>query len=93
MLFTVWKEFTMKFIHCADLHLDSSMTSNLNSQKAKERKTELLLTFNRMVQYAKEEGVRAILIAGDLFDKKKVTKTALNTVWQAITQNTGLEFY
>lgn len=83
----------MKLIHCADLHLDSSMTSNLGREKAKERKSELLLTFNRMIQYAKEEKVRAILIAGDLFDKKKVAKTALNTVWQAIIENPQIDFY
>lgn len=83
----------MKLIHCADLHLDSSMTSNLGKEKAKERKSELLMTFNRMLRYAKEEEVRAILIAGDLFDKKKVAKTALNTVWQAITENPQIDFF
>lgn len=28
----------MKIIHCADLHLDSKMTSNLSKEQAKERK-------------------------------------------------------
>lgn len=83
----------MKIIHCADLHLDSNMTSNLSKEKAKERKSELLMTFNKMVQFADENGVKAILIAGDLFDKKKVTKTALNTVKQAIVCNPHIEFY
>ena len=27
----------MRIIHCADLHLDSKMTANLDSKKAKER--------------------------------------------------------
>ena len=44
----------MKIIHCADLHLDSDMTSNLTKEKAKERRTELLVTFQRMITYAKE---------------------------------------
>ena len=30
----------MKLIHCADLHLDSSMTTHLTKEKAKERKLE-----------------------------------------------------
>lgn len=83
----------MKLIHCADLHLDSGMTSNLSREKAKERKSELLMTFNKMIKYAVKENVRAILIAGDLFDKKKVSKTALNTVWQAVLQNPQIDFY
>lgn len=83
----------MKLIHCADLHLDSSMTSNLTREKAKERKSELLMTFNRMITYAEENAIRAILIAGDLFDKKKVSKTAINTVLQAVTDNPQIDFY
>ena len=42
----------MKIIQCADLHLDSRMTSNLNPDKAKERKAEILNTFVNMVDYA-----------------------------------------
>ena len=60
----------MKLIHCADLHLDSDMTSNLTKEKAKERRTELLVTFQRMITYAKENDVHHILISGDLYDKK-----------------------
>lgn len=83
----------MKIIHCADLHLDSAMTANLDRKKAKERKIELLNTFDRMVQYASEHDIEAILIAGDLFDKKTVTKMAANTVYQAFIDNPDIDFY
>ena len=53
----------MKIIHCADLHLDSRMNANLEKDKAKERKGEILHTFERMITYAAENGVSAILIA------------------------------
>ena len=43
----------MKIIHCSDLHLDSKMETNLDKERARERKNEILLTFERMVQYAK----------------------------------------
>ena len=83
----------MKILHCADLHLDSNMTSNLSKEKAKERKSELLMTFNRMIQYADDNEVRAILIAGDLFDKKKVSRTAINIVQQAIALHPQIDFF
>lgn len=51
----------MKLIHCADLHLDSSMTTHLTKEKAKERKAELLASFNRMMEYADRENVSAVL--------------------------------
>ena len=83
----------MRIIHCADLHLDSKMTANLDSKKAKERKIELLNTFKSMIDYASSNDVRAIIIAGDLFDKKVVTKTASNTVYQAMIDNPDIVFY
>ena len=55
----------LKIIHCADLHLDSKMETNLDKEKAKERKNEILITFEKMVQYAKENDVKVIIIAGD----------------------------
>lgn len=58
----------MKIIHCADLHLDSKMETNLSKEQAAERKQELIYAFVRMIDYAREEDVKVILIAGDLFD-------------------------
>lgn len=72
-----WK---MKIIHCADLHLDSKMTSNLSKEQAKERKMEILRTYSRMIEYAKNNDVKAIIIAGDLFDTRNVSATARNLV-------------
>ena len=66
----------MKIIHTADVHLDSKLNRHLDDRRAKERRDELLITFQRMVQYADKEGVEAILIAGDLFDVAKISATA-----------------
>ena len=82
----------MKIIHCADLHLDSKMTSNLSKEQAKERKNEILRTFTRMVDYAKKNNVKVILIAGDLFDTRNVSAMVRNTVRDVITQNEEIDF-
>ncbi len=67
----------MKFIHCSDLHLDSKMERNLTAAQARERNAELRDTFARLTRYAADEGVTAVLIAGDLFDTERVsTRTA-----------------
>lgn len=83
----------MKIIHCADIHLDSNMTSNMDKEKASERKNEILITFKNMCQYACDNGVTAIIIAGDLFDKKIISKTAINAVTSAISDNPQITFY
>lgn len=83
----------MKLIHCADLHLDSDMRTNLTKEQVKERKAELLNTFHRMVEYAAANDVRAILIAGDLFDKKNVGVKARNAVWDEIIHHEDILFF
>lgn len=82
----------MKIIHCSDLHLDSKMETNLSKEKAKERKNEILLTFEKMVQYAKKQEVKAIIIAGDMFDKKNITQKAKNMVKSQIILNPEIDF-
>ena len=82
----------MRFIHCADLHLDSKMEANLTREQAKERKEEILLTYMQMIDYAKKNQVRAILIAGDLFDTKKVSKRTQNVVYDSIVSNPEIDF-
>ena len=82
----------MKIIHCSDLHLDSRMKSNLDSKKAKERRDEILVTYQNMVKYAVENDVKIILIAGDLFDKKDITLKARNIVLDSIISNPQIDF-
>lgn len=83
----------MKLIHCADLHLDAKMTSNLDGARAKERRQELLLTFQRMVEYGAQHGVFGILIAGDLFDTAAILKTTRNIVLREIEKHPEIVFY
>lgn len=81
----------MKFIHCADLHLDSKM-DKLPSDKSKIRREEVLRTFERLCDYASEMDVKAVIIAGDLFDTSKVTIKTRGRVLQAISSNANVDF-
>ncbi len=83
----------MRIIHCADLHLDSKMNANLDRENAKERRSEILHTFERMVAYADENRVSAILIAGDLFDTGNISATVRNVVLHNITGHPEINFY
>lgn len=83
----------MKIIHCADLHLDSKMSANLDKESAKERTGEILHTFERMVEYAVQSQAAAILIAGDMFDTKNISATTKNTVLHQIASHPEINFY
>ncbi len=83
----------MKIIHCADLHLDSSMRTGLSKEKADQRRSELLQRFSELVRYAGEQEVPHILIAGDLFDVRRATATASNLVYDTVTAHPEITFY
>ena len=82
----------MKFIHTADLHIDSKMESNLSSAKAKERKAELLHTFGRLAAYAAANNVTAVIIAGDMFDSPRATQRARNHIIDVIRSTPNVDF-
>lgn len=83
----------MRIIHCADIHLDAKMTANLPVEKAKERRLEILGTFRRMVEFAAASQVDAILIAGDLCDKKSCSLTVGNTVLALMEEHPQIQFF
>ena len=61
----------MKIIHTGDVHIGSAL-QNLPREKSALRKAEILEGFRRLCTYARENGVTAVLIAGDLFDGNDV---------------------
>ena len=82
----------MKILHCADIHLDSAMTANLDKDKARERRSELLASFKDMVGYAVKECIGVIIIAGDLFDTRNISVGAKKEVYNIIINNPGITF-
>lgn len=83
----------MKIIHCADIHLDSRMRSGLTETKARQRRTEMLRTFEKMVEFAEVQKVRAVLISGDLFDTENVSKMASDVVYNAVKSHPDILFF
>lgn len=83
----------MKIIHTADIHLDSALTEHFDKVKARERRTEILLTFRKMVEYAVQEHVSAVLIAGDLFDTRNVSSAARAAVRDIFDKAPSVGFY
>lgn len=81
----------MKFIHCADLHLDSKIDS-LPSEKSKIRREEVIRSFEKLAEYATENSVSAVIIAGDMFDGKKVSAKTRGRVIAAIKNNPSVDF-
>ena len=82
----------MKIIHTADIHLDSKMESNLPTKASSKRKSELLLSFLEMIDYAVNNKVTAVIIAGDLFDTSRISSNTAEAVLGKIKEASGVEF-
>ncbi len=82
----------MKIIHLADVHLDSKLNSHLSIEKAKQRKAEILMSFSKVVDYAKENCVKIVIIAGDLFDSDKVLKSTEKFLFDKISEANDVDF-
>ena len=82
----------MKLIHCADFHLDSALNANLDGDRKRLRKAELLQNFVRIVEYAHTNKADAIIIAGDLFDGPNVSAETANVIKTTITRCKSVNF-
>ena len=82
----------MKFIHTSDLHIGSPLTSRLSQDKVRERKNELMSCFERMIEEAVYQKAVAFIIAGDMFDSERITKSTAERVLGAIARYPSLDF-
>ncbi len=81
----------MRFIHTADLHLDSKIDS-LPLEKSRIRKEEVVRGFERLAEYATANDVKAVIIAGDMFDTSRVSQKIKTRILQAIISNDIVDF-
>ena len=82
----------LKLIHSADIHLGSKMEAKLPKEKADERKAEVRSSFSRMLEYAKREGVRAVLLSGDVFDSDRPLKKDKEFFYSVVRNNPDVDF-
>lgn len=66
----------IKFLHCADLHLDSPL-STLDLKRAEVRRNEFRAAFTSLTLYIQMNKIDFLLIAGDLFDGAFASKETI----------------
>lgn len=83
----------MRILHCADIHLGSQIKAKFPKEKSEERKKEIRETFKDMVKYAKNNDIKNILLAGDVFDKDKVSLKDEDFFYGVIKEFKDINFY
>lgn len=71
----------MKFIHIADLHLDSPFTSlSSKGDLGNIRRLEQRKVLKKVIDYIKENDINYLFIAGDLYENEYVKKSSIEYV-------------
>ena len=73
---------TVKILHCADLHIGTGVAGL--GEKGLSRKHETLLTFENIINLAREHGVKLLLIAGDLLSSNRVGTDTVRRVLDCV---------
>ena len=71
---------SVKILHCADIHLGAA--ENFLSTRAESRRAETLITFEKIINLARDRAVDILLIAGDLFNSNKIEKSLIDRVFE-----------
>lgn len=75
----------VRILHTADLHLDYGFTPGLLPyNRIKDRRRDLLETFDRIIGIAKDERAELLLISGDLFEHRYIQTSTVNYVNQKL---------
>lgn len=71
----------LKFVHCADIHMDMPFTSlDASGEKSSVRRADLKEAFARIINMVKEEKADMLLISGDLYEHEYVRKSTVNYI-------------
>ena len=71
----------MKFVHIADLHLDTPLISLKNNHELiKLRRGEHRQIFKDVIKFVKSEKIELLFISGDLFENKFVEKSTIEFI-------------
>jgi DNA repair exonuclease SbcCD nuclease subunit len=66
----------LKLLHCSDIHLGRRPTGSIGEYSQK-RFEDYFRAFDQVVACAIDRGIEAVLVAGDLFDKRDLTPDVL----------------
>ena len=73
---------TVKILHCADLHIGAA--AGVPAEKGQIRRAEALLTFENIIKTAEDNGVKLVLIAGDLLCSNQVEFKTVSRILECI---------
>lgn len=82
----------MKIIHAADIHLGSKIESKFPKEISEERKLSIRNSFNHLIDYAKRNNIKIIMLSGDIFDSDKPSMKDKKFFYNVVKNNPEIDF-
>lgn len=82
----------MKIIHTADIHLGSKLEFAKTKEIRDELRRVIRKNFNNLVEYAKDNNIKVILISGDLFDSDYPLEKDKDYFYNLVKENDNIDF-
>ena len=71
----------MKFVHIADMHFDSPLTTlSDKGNLGEQRRIEQRKIFKKVIEYIKENNIEYLFISGDLYEHKYIRKSTIEYI-------------
>lgn len=83
----------MRFIHAADIHLGSKCDAKFPREISEERKREIRESFSKLIDYAEDNNIKVILLAGDVFDRDHPSTKDKDFFFSACKLHPDISFY
>lgn len=83
----------MIIIHTADIHLGSRIKSKYPKEITSQRRQEVKETFSKLISFAKDNEIKNILLAGDVFDSNEYFYSDHRFFYSIIYKNPDLNFF
>ncbi len=68
---------SLKFVHCADIHLEAPFREHGEGGYAETRRMDIRKAFLRILRAVKEQEADFLLISGDLFEQRYITRKTM----------------
>lgn len=81
----------LKFLHTADIHLDSAFTAHFTAEQAEIMRSNIMTSFSRIIKLA--ESVDVLLISGDLFDNPNPSRATVSFVKRLFSEIPGTRIF
>ncbi len=81
----------LKFLHTADIHLDSAFTTHFTAEQAENMRSNIMTSFSRIIKLA--DSVDVLLISGDLFDNPNPSRATVSFVKRLFSEIPGTRIF